>query len=254
MHSDVSDLIEFYDRPMGAQVRRLLAHRIRARWRDVRGLTVIGLGYAAPYLGMFRGEAARLGAFMPAEQGYHRWPAEGAVQSVLADEVALPLPDATVDRLMAIHLLETTNAPRQALREIWRVLSPEGKLLLVVPNRRGVWARWDSTPFGSGQPYSRGQIERLLTGGMFAVDDCSFALSIPPLRSALLWRQATTIERVGSAVWPVFSGVIIVEASKQMVGTITKLKQRTIRARLRPAVAVKTSAARLAQSRRRAAG
>lgn len=253
MHADVSDLIEFYERPIGVQVRRLLAHRIRARWRDVRGLTVIGLGYASPYLGMFRGEAMRLGAIMPAEQGYRRWPREGLAQTVLADEGALPLPDASVDRLMAVHLLETTGAPRPALREIWRVLSPEGKLLLIVPNRRGIWARLDTTPFGSGQPYSRGQIERLLTSGMFAVEDCSFALAVPPLQSKLLWRQATSIERVGSSVWPAFSGVIIVEASKQMVGTVTGLKQRTIRARLRPAATVRQGSTRVAEKRRRAA-
>jgi alpha-ketoglutarate-dependent 2,4-dichlorophenoxyacetate dioxygenase len=44
---------------------------------------------------------------------------------------------------------------------------PEGRLLLIVPNRRGIWARLDSTPFGHGRPYSRGQLERLLGDALF---------------------------------------------------------------------------------------
>ena len=60
MRVDVTELAEFYERPIGTQVRRLLMHRIRARWRDVRGLSVMGLGFASPYLGTFRSDAARV--------------------------------------------------------------------------------------------------------------------------------------------------------------------------------------------------
>ena len=98
----------------------------------------MGLGFAVPYIGMFRGEAARLGALMPAGQGALVWPAAGNVLSVLVDEAMLPLPDASVDRLLVRALpggLRERAGP--LLREIWRVLAPEGRLLLIVPNRRG---------------------------------------------------------------------------------------------------------------------
>ena len=37
-----------------------------------------------------------------------------------------------------------------------------GKLVIVTPNRRGLWARFEHTPFGTGRPFSRGQLTELL--------------------------------------------------------------------------------------------
>ena len=167
MSLDVIELRDFYARPLGSIVRRLLTRRIRARWRSVHGRQVMGLGFAVPYIGAFRGEATRLGALMPANQGALVWPAAGNGHTVMVEEAMLPLPDACVDRLLAVHCLEASERTGALLREMWRVLTPEGRLLLVVPNRRGVWARLDTTPFGHGRPYSRGQLERLLTDALF---------------------------------------------------------------------------------------
>ncbi len=69
MQLDVDDLRDFYATPLGQTVRRLLTHRIRARWRGLQRSTLIGLGYSTPYLGAFRGEAQCLGALMPDSQG-----------------------------------------------------------------------------------------------------------------------------------------------------------------------------------------
>ena len=55
MHLDAFDLKDFYARRLGLMVRRLLRHRIRARWDDVRGMRVFGLGYATPYPFDFNG-------------------------------------------------------------------------------------------------------------------------------------------------------------------------------------------------------
>lgn len=217
MHPDVVELRNFYARPLGGVVRRLLAHRLRARWRRVHGLTVIGLGFAAPYLGSFRSEAEVLGAMMPAEQGALVWPPTGDVHTVLTDDDALPLADASVDRLLAVHWLETCQSERPLLREMWRVLAPEGRLLLIVPNRRGVWARMDSTPFGHGRPYSRAQIESLLSESLFTPIDWSVALMMPPIEREVVMRSAMAIERVGSRLWPAFAGLILVEARKELM-------------------------------------
>ena len=61
MPLDILDLRSFYDRPLGGIVRRVLTRRVRARWRNVQGLQLMGLGFAAPYVGQFRDEAGRLG-------------------------------------------------------------------------------------------------------------------------------------------------------------------------------------------------
>jgi SAM-dependent methyltransferase len=222
MQHDVVGLRDFYHRPLGGIVRRLLTQRIRARWRSARGRELVGLGFAVPYIGAFRDEAARLAALMPAHQGALVWPPSGNVLSVLVDEMMLPLPDASVDLLLCVHCLEVAERTAPMLREIWRVLSPEGRMLLIVPNRRGLWARFDTTPFGHGRPYSRGQLERLLAEALLTPLEWTSALYMPPLNRYWAVRWATVFERMGARLWPGFAGVIIVEARKELVGAIPK--------------------------------
>ena len=235
MHLDIVDLREFYARPLGAVVRRLIAARIRARWQNVTGLSIFGLGHASPYLGVFTSEAARVGAIMPAAQGVAAWPIEGARRVTLAHEDHLPLPDSSADRLLIVHSLETTEHLRAMLREAWRVLAPEGRVLLVVPNRRGLWARFESTPFGHGLPYSRGQLARRLRDAMFMPVDWSHALYMPPFNWGVLLRSAVAWERLGAVLWPAFSGVIIVEATKQIYAGTAEPSPERARARLQTA-------------------
>lgn len=220
MHVDVADLRDFYHSGLGQMVRRILGHRIRARWRPGQRGVVIGLGFAAPYLKAFCGHGTRVGALMPEAQGALVWPSEGPVRTVLVEEERLPLPDNAVDRLLVVHCLEVAAHSEAMLREIWRVLAPEGRLLIVVPNRRGLWARLDTTPFGVGRPYSRSQLERLLTGAMLTPVDWTGALYVPPFDRRILMRSALAMERIGSRLSPAFSGLIMVEARKEMSATI----------------------------------
>jgi SAM-dependent methyltransferase len=220
MRPDASELSEFYAGPLGSVARRLLAHRIRTIWPNVQGDRLLGVGYAAPFMRQFRQEAARQLLCMPREQGAVRWPSEGPTCSFLASEVELPLANSSVDRVLAVHCLEHCGASRLLLRELWRVLTPEGRLLLVVPNRRGVWARFDSTPFGHGHPYSRGPLQRLLTDCLYEESGFWPALFMPPLDRRLVLNTAIAWERIGIIGWAGFAGVMVVEAQKQVYAPI----------------------------------
>jgi SAM-dependent methyltransferase len=243
MHVDILDLREFYARPLGAVVRRLIVQHVRSRWPDISGLRLFGLGYAAPYLGVFRNETACLGALMPASQGVIAWPQDGLRQAALVQEDDLPLPDSCADRMLVVHSVETTENTRALLREVWRVLAPEGRVILIVPNRRGLWTRFDTTPFGHGRPYSRGQITRLLRDAMFAPVDWGQALYMPPLNLNVLLRSAVAWERMGAILWPTFSGVNIVEATKQIYAATPEHEAEKVRAKLYP-VPIRPAAAR----------
>ena len=221
MHVDVKDLRDFYARPLGILVRRRLGNRLRGHWTNLRGLNVVGLGFATPYLAQFREEAQAVTALMPGGQGALVWPRTGPVKTALVDEQALPLPAASVDRLLVVHSLEMVEGVRPFLREIWRVLRPEGRLLLVVPNRRSIWSRLDATPFGHGQPYNRGQIERLLDDAMFTPVGWSTALHMPPWEHPFLMRSVALWEKLGGAVAPAFAGVLLVEAQKELLSPIS---------------------------------
>src|SRR5687767_7523747 len=231
---DAFDLKDFYGTPLGQIVRRLIVARLRARWTNLRGMSLFGLGFATPYLGAFKSEVTRLGALMPVEGGAVAWPENGKRASALVDELELPLPDASADRILLVHLLEWSGSTEQLLREVWRVLSPNGRVLVIVPNRRGLWARVDSTPFGHGRPYSRSQISKLLKEAMFSPEEWQYALYMPPFSWQILLRWPVVWERIGLLLWPTFSGLIMVEASKQIYGTIPARESRRFSRRIVP--------------------
>ncbi len=227
MYTDVVDLRDFYASGLGQAARRMIRRRMRTLWPNVRGETVLGLGYATPYLHAFRGEAERVISVMPGPQGVLHWPPEAPNLVALADEVELPLPDLSIDRVLLVHGLECTEQLRAMLREVWRILTGHGRLLIVVPNRRGLWARREATPFGFGQPYTPGQLSRLLRDNLFTPLNTTRALYLPPLHRRLLIGSAPAWEKIGSRWFQVFGGVVMVEAGKQIyAATLVRAKPR----------------------------
>ena len=220
MSIDVVDLRTFYSQGLGIVARRFVGRGIRARWSNVAGQRVMGLGYPTPYLGLFRGEAERCLAFMPAAQGVIKWPTERPALSALVDAHALPLTDAAVDRVLLVHALEMAHDPMALMREIWRVLSPNGRILAIVPNRRGLWARTDTTPFGNGRPYSKSQITHILRETWFTPSGWGEALYVPPVGRGWFLRSAIAWERAGASLSAPMAGVHIVEATKQVYRAI----------------------------------
>ena len=220
MHLDAIDLKAFYAQPARAGGAAAAWRAAESRLGNLKNARVFGLGFATPYLGAIRSEADVLGALMPAQQGVIRWPEESANETVLVEEIELPLRDDSADCIILVHMLEWSGNTRELLRELWRVLAPNGRLLIVVPNRRGLWARLDTTPFGHGQPYSRSQLATLLKEAMFSPEDWQYALYMPPFGWRVLLRWPVFFERLGLVLWPAFSGVIVVEASKQVYGAI----------------------------------
>lgn len=216
MHSDIVDLRSFYASPLGSLAERSITMALSSIWANVPNERLVGLGYTLPWLERFGADAERALAFMPATQGAVVWPAAGPVATALVFDEELPLVDASVDRMLLVHSLEHAENPRETLNEIWRVLSPAGRVVIVVPNRRGVWARFEHTPFGTGRPFSRGQLTELLRDTNFTPAAWSDALYFPPSQRRFMMRFQGVLERMGRRAWPIFSGVIVVEAQKRL--------------------------------------
>lgn len=230
MWTDAVDLRDYYATPIGSVTRRLIGQHIRSVWPDTTGLRMLGIGYPTPYLASYRGQAERVIAAMPASQGVLHWPVEGPGLTCLTDEAELPIDDLSVDRVLLVHALEFAEQVRPMMREIWRVLGGSGRLLIVVPNRRGLWARFERTPFGQGRPYSAGQINRLLRDTMFAPLSTRGALYLPPSRSRMLLSSARAWENIGRRCFGAVGGIVSVEAEKQIyAATPTPAAARTRR-------------------------
>ena len=216
MHTDILDLREFYLSSLGLTVRQRLRKRLRRIWPQVRGEKVLTLGYGTPLLRPILKDAAAVFAMMPAQQGVAFWPREGPNCSSLVDFNNLPLPDNSIDRIVLFHAVEVTSDPAEFLDELFRILKPNGRMLLVVPNRLGIWAHSERTPFGNGQPYSARQVRNLLTDHGFFVDRTWPALFFPPTSSRIILSFSELIERLGERLFPSFGGVLVTESGKQV--------------------------------------
>ena len=225
MTSDVGRLISYYKSPLGRISRAMVREQIIALAGDLKGRRILGLGFATPYLRFALAPAERVLAFMPERQGASAWPREGPSHTVLCDPLEMPLPDASIDMTIAVHALEHVADAEELMRELWRITAPNGHLLIVVPRRRGIWAQRDATPFGQGNPYSGGQLEKLLRDHSFVPEAWRDGLFMPPVPSSLVLRSARFFERVGRLFGPPMSGVICVRARKEAFPAIPRRKR-----------------------------
>ena len=216
MAADAHAAADFYGTTRGAVAARLVRARLLAIWPDLHGQAVLGIGFTAPYLRLWRAQASRCIAITPAQMGATRWPLGEPCLSCTAEEDALPFADLSFDRVILVHGLEAAENARRMLRETWRVLKDDGRLLVVAPNRAGMWAYVEQTPFGHGQPYSFGQLGRLLAASLYRVEQRDTVLWVPPLGPRLLLRSADLFERAGRRLMPGMAGVIISEAVKDV--------------------------------------
>ncbi|HVH77958.1 MAG TPA: methyltransferase domain-containing protein [Stellaceae bacterium] len=216
MAADVVDLRDFYRTQLGQVARRMIRQAVRRMWPDLQGMQLLGIGYPSPFLTAISADTERTIAMMPASLGVLAWPADGANLALLAEEGELPFADFSMDRVLLVHALETSEQAGPLLKEVWRVLAGGGRLMIIAPNRRGIWARLERTPFGSGRPYTVSQLSQLLRDELFTPVATSAALFVPPSRSRMMLRSARAWERIGSRWFPTFAGVVLVEATKQI--------------------------------------
>ncbi|MCP1199990.1 class I SAM-dependent methyltransferase [Notoacmeibacter sp. MSK16QG-6] len=216
MHCEIRALRDFYASPLGSLAVLSIGRALTSVWEPSASERLIGIGYPIPWLEKFSPDAERTLCFMPAGQGAIAWPDEQHSATALVFDEELPLADSSVDRLLYVHALEHSENPRETLTEAWRVLSPGGRVVAVVPSRRGLWARFEHTPFGTGRPFSEGQLSRLLEDSNLTVTHRMEALHFPPVRRRMALRFAGTLERLGRRFWPLFAGVRIIVAEKRL--------------------------------------
>lgn len=216
MRPDVIALRSFYRRPPGSAAAGLLARRVRMLWPSLAGQHLAGIGFATPLLDLLGDDMASRVALMPAAQGVMHWPDHAHNVAALVEEQALPLPDGAFDRVILMHAVELADNLRELLQETWRILAPGGRLIAIVPRRRGLWSGSESTPFGSGRPFSRHQLAGLLADHLLPVTRTAGSLYLPPLLARSGPRALVLAERFLAPTLPGLGGILIVESEKQV--------------------------------------
>jgi SAM-dependent methyltransferase len=221
MPQDVRDLTAFYHTPLGRLARRAILTETQKVWPNLRNYRLLGYGFAIPYLRGFAGTERTIAA-LPATVGRvgenFGWP-DGNNATLLCEEDALPFPDMFFDRILIVHGLESSESLRALLRQLWRILAPEGRVLLVAPNRASLWAQVQKSPFGHGRPFSRMELEGLLADGQFECTRWSRALYAPPFESVT--GTGAGWEKMGNRLFPGIGGVHVVEAAKSLYAGVT---------------------------------
>lgn len=240
MRTDAVEIDRFHRSGRGEAAREMVRRRLAALWPNTEGLDILGYGFAAPWLDDFK-DARRAVAYMPASQGAVAWPARRPCRTAMGEEARLPFREAVFDRVLLVHALEEAGDLHKLLRELWRVMAPEGRMAIVAANRAGLWSRADSTPFGHGRPFSRHQLTRILTDALFEPTAWSRALYAPPWRWACHPKPAEAFESVGETAFPAFGGLILVEAVKHVGavrpgGTPARARAKPLEGAARPAL------------------
>ena len=210
-------LREWYRTLQGRVVRRTLYPDIHALVDLGEGQSMLGIGYCQPYMPEAKkGQTIVIAG--PGQMGVTQWPEGDKQRAILTDETELPFAENTFDVILLTHCLEMSRDPEALLETCWRTLRPDGRLVLMVPNRAGAWARRDDTTFAHGQPYSPGQVSRLLRRANFTVAQADYALFIPPLRWRWVFRLYTLFEKIGRRWQAPVGGVLLVQAKKDVFG------------------------------------
>lgn len=209
MRPDVEELSQWYASAAGQRAATALALALAPLIRRGATSRLLALGYCAQILeGFDPASVERLILACPSGQGGCTWPGDTANLSAEVDELALPFVDALFDQILIVHALEYSAPPGRLLRELWRVLAPGGNIVLVVPNRMGLWVHFEATPFGQGTPFGQNQIRKLLGDSLFEIDHRQTLLAMPPIR-ALKW-----LDRPMMKLAPKLGGLHIIRAVK----------------------------------------
>ena len=205
--------MDFYSTRRGAMVAAHLGAEIQSLWPAAAPQGKIRLAVGVPFALV---PADSLPAvLMPAVLGGVSWPADAPVRTAVMETSLWPVSAESVDSILMVHALEYEPDPLALLSEVSRVLTGEGRLVLAVAHRRGLWARAEHSPFGHGTPYSRGQLNRLLHAAGLEIIAFKRGLSVPPFADKLPSGMMKQMTRFGSPVLHLLGGVLLIEAQKR---------------------------------------
>lgn len=229
-------LKQFYASDLGELTRAYLQTHMAKMWPRNDDDTQLALGYPTV---LWRKEhiPKNLILVMPAEQGAVRWPRHEANKTIVSRDADLPVPGNTINRVILLHSLEFSPHISELMKEVYRVLVPNGRVMIIAPNRLGLWARSSQSPFGYGRPFSTAEIKSLLEDTGFTFRRHRTTLFMPPTHRRLLLKASKVVEFFGQFFLPMCGGVHMVEAEKQIYSGVMQPIRNTVRKTIKAPVA-----------------
>lgn len=214
------DIKAYYQSALGCitqmsieHILETLGHTVDIRLQE----RFVSLGYVIPFL--FPENVNPV--FFPAQIGAIPWPLNKNV-CCLIDEKRLPLANQSVDLMYIIHGFEFIHNVKAFLEECRRVLKNTGKIVIIVPNRRSLWAHNIKSPMGFGHPYTLTQLRNLCDIHGWHISKYARGLYSPPYNSDFNLSISPLLDRCGRFLSGKFSGLIGIEICKKEYCPIKK--------------------------------
>lgn len=229
---DVRTFQAFYGTPLGKYTAQQLAASVHVHWPDLLPQqTMIGAGYAEPVLRQVlfsRKDLHLCPCYLSlAHVGVVCADMQKPESQVLVEDTLWPLAEASVHAFLGVHFLETVRTPHETLREIYRILLPQGRCLMVVPAAQTLWSVADGQPFSLGRAFSRARLVRLFQQAGFDVLHVGHALHGWPTQSRLSLALQARAE-VYLKDTPFLAGVHIIHARKTLLGPVRVVPRRRL--------------------------
>ncbi|WP_290867754.1 class I SAM-dependent methyltransferase [Aquabacterium sp.] len=180
-------------------------------------------------------------------QGPTAEPFQGAPLSLRCDFEALPFPSNSLDLVVLPHALELARDPHDTLREVERVLMPEGRVVIAGFNPASLWGLWQrmghwgvqsATVLPQGEFIAYWRLRDWLRLLDLEVEAGCFGCYRPMVQGETWWQRLSWMEAAGDRWWPVLGAVYFVVAVKRARGVrlIGKVKKARMPASAAPAV------------------
>lgn len=156
----------------------------------------------------------------------------GSAGRVNAEPESLPFDHKSIDLALLPHTLDFSAEPHQVLREVERVLVPEGHIVILGFNPISLWGLRKLFTFGSRKkiPWNANfiglrRMKDWLKLMQFEITGGSMLYYRPPLERASFLDRLFVMDKVGDRWWPMMAGVYLLVAKKRVVG-VTPLRPR----------------------------
>lgn len=235
-------LAHWFDQPLGHLLQAAIASHLKTVLPSLYGNTILQLGRIGSMKLMDK-------AVAPTQILVDLNSASGAENAVRSHSQALPFDSKSIDIAILPHTLDFADEPHQILRELDRVLSPEGHAVIIGFNPFSAWglsrARFwkkKQTPWCANF-FSTARIKDWMSLLGYEIQTTQLLFHRPPLKNQKIMQRLFFLEKLGNRFFPKIAAVYVVVVKKQVLGMTPirprwKTSKRFIRGLAEPAAKV----------------
>lgn len=231
MRPDPHKLDVFYKSPSGILLSDILSRKLNSRWHDLSGQDVLGYGFCEKYLSSYKKTANRIILALPKVNLNRVDSGDMHATSCITEDLYLPFSDSRFDKILCVHSNVDPSNFDLLLKEFWRVLRPEGQIIIIASNSSGGWIK-NMGPFSEEISFSRKELKNSLVNSGFQTTNLTGIIHLPYRNLSTKNRFLYILENMSEIIFPYFSRVVLVEAIKRLYaepnGTPESIRINTI--------------------------